>query len=126
MRKAATRTMLWMLVLGAGITAHATAQNAITGTDRGGEFGSQQLQESTGDFAIRGMLTVRNCTGYFVEVYVNESYRGTLEPYQSDSVFVGDSRGTMTCLQAEAPGVSISWHSDVYGDYSSYTWSLYG
>ncbi len=62
-----------------------------------------------------------NYTGFYVKVYVDGYYKGTMSPYGYMSVYVGDGYTTYYCITA---GGTYEWSGD--GDCrSAYSVSLY-
>ncbi len=56
--------------------------------------------EATKPSATRGSCTVSfsNSTGYYVKVYVDGNYKGTLAPYESGNVTVYSGYTTVYCI----------------------------
>jgi hypothetical protein len=86
---------------------------------RAAEKGEPKTKGITGD------LIVRNRTAYYIDIYVNFTYEGTVPPYETRKTFVGDSPSGTTVLQGKAPGTSYTWGPKaVSGNVSDYTWTL--
>jgi len=71
----------------------------------------------------RGNCSVnfKNHTGYYVNVYVDGTFRGTLSPYSSGNVTVG---GGYTTIYCETAGKTYNWNAS--GSCTeSYNYDLY-
>ena len=74
---------------------------------------------------IEGRLYVNNKTAYYVRVYVDSRYVGTVDPYSTSSMYVGAAPFTDTVLYAQAPGTSIYWPTTrVSQRVRNYYWNL--
>lgn len=58
---------------------------------------------------ITGTLSVINQTRWYIRIYVNYQYVGTVRPFATGSVFVGNSAFGTTVLYASAPGTALTW-----------------
>jgi hypothetical protein len=74
---------------------------------------------------IENELTVVNHTAYYVSIYVNFNYRGTIAPHSYDSYYVGELPYETTYLYARAPGTAMDTSKSVSGRYWNLTWNLY-
>jgi hypothetical protein len=75
---------------------------------------------------IKQYVTVVNHTAWYIDVYVNGRFRGTVDPYDDIEIFVGDRYSDTTVLYAKAPGTDIVWGPrGISRGYDTFTWDLY-
>lgn len=70
-------------------------------------------------------LHVDNRTRWYILVYVNYVYRGTVRPYGDLLVDVGDGAYDTTQLSADAPSTPYTWSRSVPEPVRDFTWILY-
>lgn len=89
---------------------------------------AQKLEEKkdTKDRAVSQRLYVNNTTGYYIDIYVNGSKVGTVNPYNVGNCWVGDPIYGRTILYGQAPGTTMEWGPRVVAEpVTDYTWTLY-
>jgi hypothetical protein len=89
---------------------------------------AQKLEDKkdTKERAVSQRLYVNNTTGYYIDIYVNGSKVGTVNPYNVGNCWVGDPIYGRTILYGQAPGTTMEWGPRVVAEpVTDYTWTLY-
>jgi hypothetical protein len=86
----------------------------------------QDLKNGEKTRGIEERLYVVNKTGYYIRVFLDYRYVGTVYPYHTATMWVGAAPFTTTRLSGDAPGTTITWGPTLIPQRAStYTWTLY-
>lgn len=67
---------------------------------------------------------VDNSTGYYIRIYVDGTYRGTISPWGDDYTYTGAGPTRLYAVAVFEDGSRLTWGPRVVDCYSSYSWRL--
>lgn len=69
-------------------------------------------------------VVIDNWTGYYIDIYVNGNYRGTISPYAEQVTWAIPGRNTLYAKATFRDGSSLYWGPRTTITGYSYTWKL--